>query len=43
MTEPGEGRSTEEHPRGTLAIMVFFLVVIVGLWVWTYATLLARA
>jgi hypothetical protein len=43
MTEHGEGRATEEQPRGTLAIMVFFLVVIIGLWVWTYATLLTRA
>jgi hypothetical protein len=43
MTEQGEGHVTEEQPRGTLAIMVFFLLVIIGLWIWTYAILLARA
>ena len=43
MTDNAEGHGTEEQPRGTLAIMVFFLIVIIGLWVWTYATLLARA
>lgn len=31
-----------EHPWGTVLIMVLFVLMIIGMWVWTYATLLDR-
>jgi hypothetical protein len=31
-----------EHPWGTVLFMVLFLLLIIGMWVWTYATLLDR-
>lgn len=34
----------EEHePRGTVVMMVIFLLIVIGVWVWTYAVLLERA
>ena len=33
----------EEHPWGTVLIMVLFVLMIIGLWAWTYATLLDRS
>lgn len=43
--EPTVAHETdEEHePRGTVVMMVLFLLIIIGVWVWTYATLLERA
>lgn len=33
----------EEHePRGTVVMMALFLLLIIGMWVWTYAVLLER-
>jgi hypothetical protein len=32
-----------EHPWGTVLIMVLFVLMIIGMWVWTYATLLDRS
>ncbi len=40
--EPTEA-SEEEHPKGTLVLLVGFILLIVVLWLWTYATLLVRA
>lgn len=31
-----------EHPRGTLALLLVYLIVIVGLWLAVYFTLLQR-
>jgi len=34
----------EEHePKGTVIMMALFLLIIIGIWVYTYATLLERA
>jgi len=32
----------EEHPRGALTVVLFYLLVIIGLWSWTYIILLSR-
>ena len=33
----------EEHPRGTLVLMMIYLVIIIGLWGSVYLTLLQRS
>ena len=33
----------EEEPRGTVVMMALFLLIIIGIWVYTYALLLERA
>lgn len=38
--DPVQGE--DEHPRGALAILLFYMLVIVGVWVYTYAILLSR-
>jgi hypothetical protein len=41
--DPASGHAEgEEHPRGTMAIMLAFIVVIAVLWGWVYLLLLAR-
>jgi hypothetical protein len=44
MTAPGKGRAEEpdEHPRGALAFILIYLVVIVFFWVNTYLRLWIR-
>jgi hypothetical protein len=32
----------EEHPKGTLAIMLVFMLTIVILWSWVFLTLMER-
>lgn len=33
----------EHHPRGTFILLLAFLAVTAGYWIWTYFTLLGRA
>ncbi len=33
----------EEHPKGALSLTLFYLLVIVGLWSYTYYLLLSRS
>ena len=33
----------EEHPKGALSLMLFYILVIVGLWSYTYFILLSRS
>ena len=33
----------EEEPKGTVVMMALFLLIIIGIWVYTYAVLLERA
>ena len=32
----------EENPRGTFFLVLMFLLLIIGLWFWTYGVLLDR-
>jgi hypothetical protein len=38
-TAPAE----EEHPKGALSLMLFYLLVIIGVWIYTYSILLSRS
>lgn len=44
---PDEQREVAEHedhhPRGTFVLLVGFLIMTAGYWVWTFLTLLERA
>jgi len=44
---PEEQREAAEHedhhPRGTFVLLVGFLIMTAGYWVWTFLTLLERA
>jgi len=44
MTEHTEdpAPAEEEHPRGALALTLFYLLVIIGLWSYTYFVLISR-
>ena len=33
----------EEHPKGALSLTLFYLLVVVGLWSYTYFLLLSRS
>ena len=33
----------EEHPKGALSLMLFYMLVIIGLWSYTYYILLQRS
>ena len=35
-------QAEEEHPKGALTLVLFYLLVIIGLWTWTYIILLSR-
>jgi hypothetical protein len=40
---PVAHEAEEEHqPKGTIFMMAIFLLLIIGMWVWTYAILLER-
>ena len=45
MTEHTEdtAQAEEEHPKGALSLTLFYLLVIVGLWSYTYYLLLSRS
>jgi len=36
-------QAEEEHPIGALSLMLFYLLVIIGLWSYTYFLLLSRS
>ena len=40
--EGAQSAHEEEHPRGTLFLMLLFLVMIVAMWGYLYLLLLAR-
>ena len=37
-----QGEDHEEHPTGTWALLGIYLLVVVVMWVWVYALLIAR-
>lgn len=39
-TSPGD--SEPQHPKGALFLMVIFLLLLVGTWLYTYSILLGR-
>ena len=41
-TEDTAQAEEEEHPRGAMTLVLFYLLVIIGLWVYTYSILLSR-
>lgn len=43
-SEPVDVHEDEDHhPRGTFVLLLAFLAVTAGYWIWTYLTLLGRA
>ena len=40
--EAAQVEAEEDHPRGAMTVLLFYLLVIIGLWVWAYAILLSR-
>ena len=38
-----DGATEQEHPRGTVVLMMLFLFMIVAMWGWIYMILLQRA
>lgn len=42
--EPSVAHESEEdhEPRGTIVMMALLLLIIIAMWVWTYAVLLER-
>lgn len=38
-----EGSDEEVQPRGTMVLLILFLLAIAATWVWTYYTLLERS
>ena len=45
MTEHTEATAPadEEHPKGAFVLMLLFLLMIIGVWVLTYAIMLSRS
>lgn len=41
-TDDATGAPHEEHPRGTLVLMLGFLALTAALWGWVYVLLLSR-
>lgn len=40
--EPPEVEEPEEHPRGTMVLMLLFLLLIALMWAWAYYSLIVR-
>jgi hypothetical protein len=38
-----EGAGGQEHPKGTLFLMLLFLIFIIAVWGYVYLTMLARS